>query len=71
MTAKPRLRWKKFGRDLKATRAMYSWGLREAARKSKINHSTFTRAEKGHPIEAAHFLYLCKYWGISPLDYVP
>lgn len=71
MTATPRLRWRKFGRELKNFRTLDGLGMREAARKCKINHSTFTRPEKGMPVEAPHFLYLCRYWGLSPWDYLP
>jgi transcriptional regulator with XRE-family HTH domain len=67
---RPRLHWRKFGRELKATRSLDGLGLREAARKSKINHSTFARAERGRPVEAAHFIYICRYWGLNPWEYV-
>jgi DNA-binding XRE family transcriptional regulator len=70
LMTKPRLRWKKFGRDLRQMRRDCDWSIREMARRIKINHSTYVRAEKGMTVEAAHFLRMCYGCDLNPLDYV-
>lgn len=68
---KPRLRWRKFGRDLRQIRTEFDYSVRKAARMNKINHSTYVRAEKGRTVEAAYFMRLCCLNNLEPMDYVP
>jgi DNA-binding XRE family transcriptional regulator len=68
----PRLRWKKFGRDLRYIRNSESHAsLREMARLIGINHSTYVRAEKGKTVEAAHFMRICSRSDLDPWKYTP
>lgn len=63
--------WRQFGRDLRAHRTAYGWGLREAARETETHHATFCRAEHGKRIEVADFVHLCWWIGTHPFDYLP
>lgn len=70
MKQKRPFRWRQFGRDLRANRTAFGWGLREAARETKTHHATFCRAEMGKPIEVADFVFLCRWIGAQPADYL-
>lgn len=61
-----KFKWKEFGKDLRYVREeLFDISLREAARQTKITHSTWWRAENGLSIEAPTFLFLCE-WSNNP-----
>jgi transcriptional regulator with XRE-family HTH domain len=68
---KPRLLWRKFGRDLRLERKSLGFSIRKMAQEIKINHSTYVRAERGKTIEAAHFVRVCYWTGFNPWIYLP
>lgn len=52
------LNWKRFGRDIRKKRIDIGLPVREAAARVGINHATFSRAERGLPVNAEYFLVL-------------
>jgi hypothetical protein len=64
-----KFRWKEFGSDLRNVRENSFLGLRAAARKLKIHHATWCRAEQGKPIEAPTLIFLCEWMGNDPIIY--
>lgn len=66
-----KFRWKTFGADLRSTRELiFMQGLREAAKAARVSHSTWSRAERGLPIEAPTFLFLCQWMNRNPARYM-
>ena len=62
--------WKQFGKDVRAARESTEYGLRQMARDLNIHHATWCRAEQGKPVTVEHFLFLCEWMEINPLQYL-
>jgi hypothetical protein len=69
MAVHPNFSWARFGRDLRAAREACNLGLREAARKQKIDKGAWCRAEMGKPVTVPTFLRLCLWMDADPFAY--
>jgi len=56
-----RVDWKHFGKDLLAHRQKQAESVRETAKRAKVTHATFSRAERGLVVSAETFLILSSY----------
>lgn len=53
-----KLDWKSFGADVRRKRAAQEESVRTAAARLAIPSATFSRADRGLPVRAEHFLCL-------------
>lgn len=54
------LDWEAFGRDIRRRREAQCETVREAAEHVGMASATFSRAERGLPVDAENFLLLCR-----------
>lgn len=54
-----RLDWKEFGADVRRKRTAQEETVRQAAARLDIPSATFSRADRGLPINAVHFVCIC------------
>jgi transcriptional regulator with XRE-family HTH domain len=56
-----RLKWKRFGRDIKIRRRAAGLSIRDVAKAVKITPATVSRADRGLPVSAETMLILSSY----------
>lgn len=64
------VRWKNFGREIKTTRGYGNEGLREFARRTRIDKATVCRAEQGKVVSVGNYFALCVACALDPWDYI-
>ena len=66
-----RLKWRKFGRDIRDWREHEGHSVRDVAKIFKITPATISRADRGLPVSAQTFLILSSYYlDIDPRVYL-
>lgn len=68
-TVKPKIKWRAFGKDLRGVIEQWGGSMRGFARAKKLSHATVSRAWRGLPVDAPHFMRLCRECGLDPWSY--
>lgn len=56
-----KIAWGKFGQDVLASRQAKGLSVRDMAKRAKVTHATFSRAERGLTVSAETFIILSSY----------
>ena len=66
MAKKPKIDWRRLGREARTFIAEFYGSLREFGRITGMDKGTLSRIQRGHPVDTRNFLWICKECSMNP-----